>query len=176
MDDVPHATLAPRSLPDAAVDALLRAAHITQDRTVRLWDEALLVYAGLRSQEVCDVQLRDLDLVGGTITVRSGKGRTDRRVPLHPAAQHLLRRYLQDLRCPTGVSPVGTDQEREPLLVSIQATTKGHPLRLGISTRLVRHRLTVLRALKSRGHHWSSPPTCCCGSGKHPDDDPTPLH
>ena len=150
VDDVPHTPLAPRSLPDAAVDALLRAAHATRDPTVRLRDEALLallVYAGLRSQEVCDVQLRDLDLAGGTVTVRSGKGGTARRVPLHPDAQRMLARYLHDLRCPMGLPPVGSDQERDALFVGVQATRKGHPLRLGLSTRLVRHRLAALGRL-----------------------------
>lgn len=147
VDAVPHDPLAPRSLPDAAVDALLRAAHSTHDHTVRLRDEALLallVYAGLRSQEVCDVQLRDLDLAGGTVTVRNGKGGKARRVPLHPDAQGLLTHYLDALRCPTGLPPVGSDQEREALFVGIQATVVGQPLRLGLSTRLIRHRLAVL--------------------------------
>ena len=147
VDEVPHTPLAPRSLPDAAIDALLQVAHTTRDPTVRLRDEALLallVYAGLRSQEVCDVQLRDLDLAGGTVTVRSGKGGTGRRVPLHPDAQRMLARYLHDLRCPMELPPVGNDEARTALFVGIQATRKGHPLRLGLSTRLVRHRLAAL--------------------------------
>ena len=147
VDDVPHTPLAPRSIPDAAVDALLRAAHTIPDPTLRLRDQALLallVYAGLRSQEVCDSQLRDLDLAGGSVTVRHGKGGHVRRIPLHPDAHRLLRQYLHTVRCPAGLPPIGSDHEREPVLVSIQATVAGHPVRAGISTRLVRHRLTVL--------------------------------
>ena len=50
--------LAPRSLPDQAVDVLLRAVRNERDLRLRLRDEAclaLLIYAGLRVQEVCDV-------------------------------------------------------------------------------------------------------------------------
>ena len=83
--DIPTAPLAPRSLPSGAVDALLRAVRNEKHEAVRLRDEAilsLLVYAGLRAQEICDLQLRDLDLVGGTVTVRRGKAGKSRRVPL----------------------------------------------------------------------------------------------
>jgi integrase len=84
--DVPTESLSPRSLPAEAVDALLRAAHCEQNAVLRARDEALLallIYAGLRVQEVCDMQLRDLDLEGGTLTVRSGKAGKARRIPLH---------------------------------------------------------------------------------------------
>src|SRR5947208_3649769 len=65
----------------------------------------LLIYAGLRVQEACDVQLRDVDLAGGTVTVRSGKGGKARRLPLHPDAQRLLLSYLNEVRCPAGIPP-----------------------------------------------------------------------
>ena len=137
--DVPLPPLAPRSLPSAAVDALLRAARGQKDTAQRLRDEALLallIYAGLRAQEACDVQLRDLDLVGGMVVVRSGKAGKARRVPLHPDAQRLLRRYLTDVRCPHGLPTVGSSHEREPLLARIEMTTPGRPLRPGITQRV----------------------------------------
>jgi len=68
-----------------------------QNAILRARDEALLallVYAGLRVQEVCDLQLRDLDLGSGTVTVRSGKAGKARRVPLHSDAERMLRRYV----------------------------------------------------------------------------------
>ncbi len=95
--DVPTEPLAPRSLPAEAIDALLRVARAEQNGILRARDEALLallVYAGLRVQEVCDLQLRDLDLGSGTVTVRSGKAGKARRVPLHSDAERMLRRYV----------------------------------------------------------------------------------
>jgi integrase/recombinase XerC len=147
IEDVPSTSLAPRSLPDQAVDALLRAARNESDLRLRLRDEAflaLLIYAGLRVQELCDVQVRDVDLAGGTVTVRSGKGRKARRLPLHSDAQRLLQRYLHEVRCPAGLPPIGSEQEREPLLVGMQVTVRERPLIPGIKTRVVRQRITDL--------------------------------
>jgi integrase/recombinase XerC len=139
IEDVPTNPLAPRSLPTEAVDALLRVARAERHPLLRARNEALLallIYAGLRVQEACDLQLRDLDLGGGTITVRSGKAGKARRVPLHPDAERLLRRYLNVVRCPEEVPAIGSDQERERLLVGIAMTTKGQPTRVGITQRV----------------------------------------
>jgi site-specific recombinase XerD len=147
--DVPTAPLAPRSLPTGAVDALLRAVRNEKDEAVRMRDEAilsLLVYAGLRAQEICDLQLRDLDLVGGTVTVRRGKAGKSRRVPLHKDAQHLLQRYLDKIRCPSGSPPVGDIIEREPLMVGFDRTAAGRPVRPGINQRLIQ------RMVHARAH------------------------
>lgn len=145
--DLPLEEQGIRALPDDAVDALLRAVQAEAEQGIRLRDGALLAllaYAGLRSQEACDVQLRDLDLDGGNVTVRRGKGRRARRVPLHRDAVALLHRYIRDLRCPTGMPDIGSDAERELLLSAQDRTKVGHPLIPGMSTRLVRHRMTVL--------------------------------
>jgi site-specific recombinase XerD len=140
LQDVPADPLAPCSLPAQAIDTLLRIARAEQHILLRTRNEALLallIYVGLRVQEVCDLQLRDLDLGGGTVTVRSGKAGKARRVPLHPDAQRLLRRYLEIVRCPDGTPAIGSDQEREKFLVGIEMTAKGQPSRPGITQRLI---------------------------------------
>lgn len=145
--DVPSTPLAPRSLPDQAVDALLRAVRDERDLRLRLRDEALLallIYAGLRVQEVCDVQLRDLDLAAGMLIVRSGKGGKARRLPLHPDAQRSLLRYLDEVRCPAGMPAIGSDLEREAFLVGMQITSTGRPIAPGIKTRAARQRIADL--------------------------------
>jgi integrase/recombinase XerC len=142
--DIPDEPLAPRSLPDAAVDALLRAVRNEPNAVVRARDEALLallIYAGLRAQEACDVQLRDLDLRGANVLVRSGKGGKARRVPLHHDAVRLLDHYLRTVRCPDGAPPLGSTDERQALLIGIAITTPGQPWRPGITTALVRHQV-----------------------------------
>ncbi|MBA2362491.1 MAG: tyrosine-type recombinase/integrase, partial [Chloroflexia bacterium] len=144
---VPSPELSPRSLPREAVDALLRAARATPDPVLRSRDEALLallVYAGLRVQEACDVQLRDVDLPAGTVIVRSGKAGKARRVPLHPDATRLLRRYVEAVRCPQGMPAVGSQEEREQLLVGIAANAPGRPLRPGIDQRAAQRTLSRL--------------------------------
>src|SRR6266567_792856 len=145
--DIPATPVSPRSLPDQAVDALLRATRAETDLRLRLRDEALLallVYAGVRIQEACDVQLRDLDLASGTLVVRSGKGGKARRLPLHSEAQRTLARYLQEIRCPAGMPPIGSEQEREALLVGMQRASAGRPLMPGIKTRVARQRIADL--------------------------------
>lgn len=147
IDDIPQEKLAPRFLPDQAIDALLRAPRTISDPRLRLRDEALLallVYAGLRSQEACDLQLRDVDLAGGTLTVRRGKGKKSRRIPLHSEAQTALKQYLNEVRCPDGLPAIGDEAEREPLLVGLRRTVDGYPMQAGIKTRVVRKRIKQL--------------------------------
>jgi site-specific recombinase XerD len=149
IEDVPTPELSPRGLPAAAVKALLRAARAEGDVIIRLRDEAalaLLIYGGLRVQEACDLQLRDVDLAGLSITVRYGKAGKARRVPIHADAQRLLQRYLEQVRCPDGLPPVGSDAERESFLVGIDAAAPGRPLRPGVNQRLVQ------RIVSQRAH------------------------
>jgi len=130
----------PKSLPVEAVDAVLRAVRTEKNERIRLRDEALLallVYAGLRAQEACDVQLRDLDLEGGTVTVRHGKGGRMRRVPLPTDAIGMLRRYIKRLRCPAGMPALGSSTERDALLVGFDHTRVGCPMRPGVNQRQV---------------------------------------
>jgi site-specific recombinase XerD len=146
---IPTSQPVPKSLPVEAVDAILRAVRSEKDERLRLRDEALLallIYTGLRAQEACDVQIRDLDLDGGTITVRYGKGGRMRRVMLNTEAISLLRRYMARLRCPEGVPPLGSEREREPLLVGFTATRAGRPMHPGINQRLVQ------RVVEQRAH------------------------
>jgi site-specific recombinase XerD len=108
--DVPMEPLAPRSLPAEAIDALLRQVRAEHNAILRVRDEALLTlltYVGLRVQEVCDLQLR------------------------------LLRRYLDIVRCPQGLPAIGSDQEREKLVVGVALTVKGQPTRIGITQRVI---------------------------------------
>jgi len=135
--DVVGEPLGPQALADIGVDALLRAARNQSDSRRRSRDEALLallVYTGVRAQEACDVQLRDLDLRGASVLVRSGKGRKVRRIPLHSDALRLLERYLP-MRCPMGLPALGSEGEREPLLVRIDPATSGRPIIPGITPR-----------------------------------------
>ena len=78
------------------------------------------------------------------MTVRSGKGGKARRLPLHTDAQRLLQRYLNEVRCPVGIPPIGSDQDREPFLVGMQITVVERPLIPGIKTRVIRKRITDL--------------------------------
>jgi site-specific recombinase XerD len=145
---LPTTAPAPKSIAPAAIDALLRAVQSERIERVRLRDEALLallVHTGLRAQETCDLQLRDLDLDGMTLTVRRGKGGRSRRVMLNTDVVVVLRRYLKQLRCRTGLPALGSEAEREPLLVRFDQTSPGQPMRPGMNQRLVQ-RVVAQRA------------------------------
>ena len=59
----------------------------------------LLASTGLRVSEARCLACRDVDLRAGVVTVREGKFRKSRLVPLHPSAVAALRRYAADRDC-----------------------------------------------------------------------------
>ncbi|MEL6960407.1 MAG: tyrosine-type recombinase/integrase [Pseudomonadota bacterium] len=58
----------------------------------------LLVYTGMRLQEMLNLETGDVDLRAGAILVRQGKGQKDRSVPIHPRLLPILRSYLHRRR------------------------------------------------------------------------------
>ncbi len=79
-----------RRLLDAAYDS-----HYTmlgfRDRAVL----ALLLYTGIRRQELLDLELDDVDLREGWLRVRRGKGNKMRMVPLVPEAASAIEDWLE---------------------------------------------------------------------------------
>jgi integrase len=57
---------------------------------------SLLAATGLRLSEACRLERGDVDLAAGLLTVREGKFRKARLVPLHPSATRALARYAAD--------------------------------------------------------------------------------
>jgi site-specific recombinase XerD len=56
----------------------------------------LLVYTGLRLQEMLDLEIPDVNLANCEILVRQGKGQKDRIVPIHPRLSPILKFYLNE--------------------------------------------------------------------------------
>jgi len=67
---------------------------------------SLLASTGLRLSEGCALEPGDVDLDAGILTVRGGKFRKARLVPLHPSATEALARYAaeRDACCKAGLS------------------------------------------------------------------------
>lgn len=57
---------------------------------------SLLASTGLRLSEACRLAVEDVDLTDGVLTVREGKFRKARLVPLHPSTTAALARYAAD--------------------------------------------------------------------------------
>jgi site-specific recombinase XerD len=153
IEEVASVQVAPAGLSPVAIDELLRSAALTNNAIQRRRDEAclaLLIYGGLRIQECCDVQVRDLDMSGGNLVVRSGKGAKHRRVPLSRDAYQLLKRYLADARFPAGLPVIGDSAEQEPLLIGMRMTVAGQPWLPGVQPQSMRKRLKELGRLAAQ--------------------------
>lgn len=87
--------LAPRTLTVDETFALVEAPET--DEPLGLRDRAILELtygAGLRVSEVCGLDLRDVELTGGTVRVL-GKGNKERVVPIGRKASEALARYKE---------------------------------------------------------------------------------
>jgi site-specific recombinase XerD len=145
-----RSALGPARVPDLAISGRRRRrlphaprpeetdevlARFADDGALGLRNRALfeLVYsAGLRTQEVVDLSLRDVDFEQELVVVR-GKGGKERAVPLGEEAAYRLRRYLED-----GRTELARGAENR-LFVS----ARGRPLDTSTLRRLLRnpHRL-----------------------------------
>ena len=55
---------------------------------------AFIILTGLRSDELRELRLSDLNFEDNTVTVRKGKGDKERNVPFSPLAKEIIRKYL----------------------------------------------------------------------------------
>jgi len=93
-----------KRLPTAAltlsqVEALLAVPNVADPLGVR--DRAMLELfysCGLRRAELCRLELTDLNTERRTLTIRRGKGKKDRVVPVGARAVAWLERYLKEVR------------------------------------------------------------------------------
>ena len=91
---LPKAVLSKRE-----VEAILNQPNVTTRMGIR--DRAILetLYStGIRRQELANLQLLDVDAERGTVTVRQGKGKKDRVVPMGPRAVQWTEKYRRDVR------------------------------------------------------------------------------
>ncbi|OAM28399.1 MULTISPECIES: site-specific tyrosine recombinase XerD [Eikenella] len=175
--DNPTQSLSPprngRALPplisEAQIDALLAAPDTGTIFGLR--DKAVLetLYAsGLRVSEAAEMQLQDLDLQRGVVTV-IGKGNKQRIVPLGAEAVHWLERYLKEARgsllkqapCNAvfvGQKRMGISRQLVWQMVKRYAAETGisslspHSLRHAFATHLVNHGADLRSVQMMLGH------------------------
>jgi integrase/recombinase XerD len=86
-------------IPVLSDDELRRLVKACEGRTLRdRRDEAivrLMLESGLRAGEVVALRVEDVDVAGGTLLVRRGKGGSGRLVPFSPQTARALDRYLR---------------------------------------------------------------------------------
>jgi len=93
-----------RRLPKAILTAEEAERVLAQPKVIvpdGLRDRAILelLYAtGIRRSEIVSLKVADIDLEAGSLTVRQGKGKKDRMVPIGERAAAWLEKYLDDVR------------------------------------------------------------------------------
>jgi site-specific recombinase XerD len=157
--------LAPKALADEDVRRILRRARKDNLRDWAILE--LLAATGLRVSEVTALNYGDLELNGktGWLTVRMGKGKKTRRVPIHEKACEVLKEYL-DRKALAGTAPLFSSRLQKPMtpyaiwgLVKKYATEAGvanvtpHSFRHTVATCLVRNpNVDLVTAAAFLGH------------------------
>jgi integrase/recombinase XerC len=83
-----------RDVDDDEITALVDAVDDTSVKGLRDGAVLALLLGGLRCSETIGIEVPDVDPVTGRLTVRSGKGRKHREVPLGAVQQRLLGEWL----------------------------------------------------------------------------------
>lgn len=99
--DLPRAEkrLPTQALSPSEMDKLLSVPDVSDPLGVR--DRTMLEVfytTGMRRAELCNLELSDLNTERRTLTVRQGKGKKDRVVPVGGRAVQWLERYLNEVR------------------------------------------------------------------------------
>lgn len=81
----------PVVLSDTEVKALIEAPKYLKHRTML----AMLYGCGLRSYELCNLQLSDVDFNRNTVFIKKQKGKTDRYLPLGTTLAYALKKYIK---------------------------------------------------------------------------------
>lgn len=104
----------------------------------------LLSEAGLRRNEVCNLRLGDVDLVGRRLTVRHGKPDRDRTVPLSPNLLMALKAYLpQRGEAQSDHLLIYRRQAIKPTLVCGRLRRYGQGAQVEVSPHRLRHTLAT---------------------------------
>ncbi len=137
-----QAPKAERSLPTTLdVDQMQQFLQINADDPLAIRDKAILELfysSGLRLSELTQLNLVDVDLHDGMVTV-TGKGRKTRRVPVGKYAQQAIRVWLT-------IRAQFTNQAQTPALFLSQQG-------LRVSTRNIQHRLRSWAQKQGLGVH-----------------------
>jgi site-specific recombinase XerD len=166
---LPRPDSLPRYLPEdqwRRLEAFVQAQLDDPSPTSRLEQACFFVLAhtGLRASECVDLRVGDLDLSGGRLWVRQGKGQRDRVVYLSDRARQALVSYLGE-RQPHPASPLWLRPGGQPIgypwlithiaalgaAAGVEAVTP-HRLRHTLATRLLNGGMEITSIQKLLGH------------------------
>ena len=89
----------PKAIAKFEIEKILNAINISPHRCQKnqIRDKliiSMLYYTGIRKSELLALNWNDINLEKSVLTIRSGKGRKYRTIPIHPKLQKLLDMYL----------------------------------------------------------------------------------
>lgn len=159
-------------LDEEEVGALLGASAQTRVEVRNRAALEILYSAGLRVSELVALELEDLDLTDGYVTVRTSKNGEGRTVPLGRKAIAALERYLADVRRawvteangasarvfitragrPVVAGEIGKAVRRHALRAGITKRAGPHVLRHSFAVHLLRHGASIRHIQEMLGH------------------------
>jgi integrase len=122
------------------VDAFVKSLRTWRDMSI----VSLMLFCGLRSREIIELTLRDLNLQEGIIRIR-GKGDKDRMIPLSPRTGSLLKTYLEVERPNT---------KEEKLFVLLKGPRRGQAMTVPGLRSLFRYHRKRSKVTKANAHRW----------------------
>ena len=159
----------PEYLTPEECEALLEATQDQYYSSLAARDRAalsLLIYTGMRRQELLNLTLEDVNLTEGTLRVVSGKGNKTRLLPLVSEAQEVIAQWLEQ-RPQNGHGQLLTGRDGRPLgthglnLLFHRAAKKAglerdgvtlHTLRHSFATMLLHKRVDLVSLQRLLGH------------------------
>ena len=142
----------PQYLTPEECEALLEATQDQYYSSLGPRDRAalsLLIYTGMRRQELLDLTLDDVNLMEGTLRVVGGKGNKTRLLPLVSEAQEAVAEWLER-RAQNGHRQLLTGRDGRPLgthglnLLFHRAAEKAGLQRDGITLHTLRHSFATM--------------------------------
>jgi site-specific recombinase XerD len=171
---LPRGESLPRHLSESQtgrLEAYVRSRLEQEEAQMRLENACffVLAHSGLRASELIDLRTQDLDLSGGRLWVRAGKGGRDRVVYLSETARLALQRYLAGglapPMAPLFIHPDGRTLSYPWLYAHLLrlgaaagvAQVTAHRLRHTLATRLLNVGMQVTSIQKLLGHEHLDP-------------------
>ena len=120
-----------------------------RDRTIL----EVLYSSGIRRMELVNLKLYDVDRSRGVITIRKGKGRKDRIVPIGERASYWMEKYIEDVRPDFVVEPdpgniflgrLGVPMTVDHLSVTVREIIEASGIEKTGSCHLFRHTMATL--------------------------------
>jgi integrase len=129
-----------KPLSPEETEAFMESLRTWRDRCI----VGLMLLCGLRSREVIEAILTDLDLVEGSIRIR-GKGDKERVVPIPPGVASLLKTYLEVER---------PEAETKNLFVILKGHNRGHAMTASGLRSLFRYHRKRSKVAQANAHRW----------------------